>query len=496
MAFNEEHVLEQLESFDAKAKVVTLQNLALAGTENALLVADPMVKLFEDEEAEVRKQLCITLGKLGPAMKDYVKDISDALKDEDMGVRAEAARALGLIGRAGAGAQAAKVAELAKDSPEDTQVAAVQALAALGEAMRLGPFLQASKAPVIKIALVEVGRDEEACKKHAQLIMDRLSHTDTSVRLAAAEASGKVADSCTEAHIQALGKLRATEKNPRVRKSAVLALGRVGTAGVPALLNFFQDTDETVRHLASETLGVQVGGSEAAEGAAGLLQDPNPMVRQTALRALGKLGDDGLEQSAVIGASVINDTDLASRLAAIQALGELCASSEAETLGSLTEDQHKGVRQAAVTACSHMGAEGAVAAVLFLDDPHEAVRQAAIRVFSPLHSKMPAHFAFPHSEAIAQKLLDEDWRVRLAAVVCLGDLKASNHEELTALCKDENEQVRRSAVAALVKQEASAANVAAFLGDTDKGTRLEAERAYALLGGGAAGDDGELSEAD
>merc|ERR1712050_375646 len=143
-------------------------------------------------------------------------------------------------------------------------------------------------------------------------------------------------------------------------------------------------------------------------------------------------------------------------------------------------------------------AEGAAQAVRFLRDEDPAVRQAAVKVFSPLHSKLAAHLALPYSEAVACSLLDEDWRVRLAAVVALGDLQAAEYlEHIEALRTDDNNQVRRSAVTALVKCGAQAAHVAAFLGDEDRRVLEEAQQAYSALGGGqGGGNDSDLSEVE
>ncbi|CAJ1370975.1 unnamed protein product [Effrenium voratum] len=117
------------------------------------------------------------------------------------------------------------------------------------------------------------------------------------------------------------------------------------------------------------------------------------------------------------------------------------------------------------------------------------------KVYSPLHSKLKAHLAKPYAASVARKLLDEDWRVRLAAVVALGDLKASFAEQVGALCRDPDNQVRRSALAALEKMGAAPALAAGFLGDDDAAVRKDAATVYAALGGGQM-DDGELSEAD
>ena len=65
-----------------------------------------------------------------------------------------------------------------------------------------------------------------------------------------------------------------------------------GGRAAPYLVAFFSDADDSVRHLAAETLGA-AGGRVAACAAAGALDNEVPAVRAAALYALGKLRADG-----------------------------------------------------------------------------------------------------------------------------------------------------------------------------------------------------------
>jgi len=493
----EEQAVEQLEGFQVNEKKVALQALVIMGKVDEY--SDEIAKLLDDEEAPVRKEAALTLGKSKPETAKRAQNLGRTLAasfaDEDKGVRAEAARAIGALGREAALAIADRlVSVLSKDTDDEVLTAAVQCLAAVGEAVRLGPFLSCNSVAALRAALVEAGRSPEARLKHAELIADRINHKDTGVRLAAVQASGEVGSACQPQHLQALADLRSWDKQPKVRRGAVQSLGRAGAVGIPYLVSFFRDDDEGVRHFAGETLG-GVGGEEAATTAAELLQDSDPRVRRAALLALGKMGRDGRDWSASICAH-LSDEDHATRLAAIQALSELGASDEAAALGALCEDEGKGIRQAAVSALAKMKAGGAQQALRFLDDEDPAVRQAAVKVYSPLHSKLPAELALPHVQSVARKLVDGDWRVRQAAVVAMGDLHVGAYcDNVAAMCNDDNEQVRRSAITTLIKIGSSRAHIAAFLGDSDSGVMKEAERAYADLTAKGV-DDGAASECD
>lgn len=492
----EEEAVEQLEAFQVAEKRIALQTLA--NLDKVEQYSDEISKLLEDEEAAVRREAALTLGKVKPSSsrsgQSIVRTLADSLQDEDKSVRAEVARSIAALGKDGATVADRVEKILGKEKDEEPALAAVECLSSMGEAIRLGPFLGHSSANVLRVALVEVGRSPQARVKFAHLIQERLSHQDTSVRLAAVQASSEIGSSCSEAHFEALAALRTTDRQPKVRRAAVQALGKAGSVGVPYLVMYFHDADDAVRHFAAETLG-GIGGEGSADAAAELAEHEDGPVRRAALMALGKLKVDGRDRSSLV-AKHLHDDDFAAKLAAIQALSDLNASEEAPHVGALCKDANKGVRQAAVAALAKMGEGGAAEAIKFLDDADEAVRQAAVKVYSPLHSKLPADLAMPYVGEVCRKLNDEDWRVRQAAVVALGDLHTGQYaKEVAIMCNDDNNQVRRSAIVSLVKFGATASCAAAFLLDEDAGVKKEAEKAYADLKANGP-DDSDLSECD
>lgn len=76
-----------------------------------------------------------------------------------------------------------------------------------------------------------------------------------------------------------------------MRQTAVFALGRIGPAAVPALIQTLRNPDPNLRRQAVDTLSRI--GPEAAAAVPDLihaLSDPDPLVRRTAARALGQIG--------------------------------------------------------------------------------------------------------------------------------------------------------------------------------------------------------------
>ncbi|PYR33818.1 MAG: hypothetical protein DMF93_24480 [Acidobacteria bacterium] len=80
---------------------------------------------------------------------------------------------------------------------------------------------------------------------------------------------------------------------PRVRRRAALAIGRVGLAqGVQPLVAALADMDPEVRQVAAFALGL-IGDARARDPLVAALNDPSPLVEGSAAEALGLIGDAG-----------------------------------------------------------------------------------------------------------------------------------------------------------------------------------------------------------
>ena len=430
-----ETAADQLTSWDINTRRFSLQTLGLCGRA-ADGFADQVAKCLDDEEPAVRKAAAGALGKIQASSE--ASALVTTLRDADAEVRCEAARALGQLAAKAVTPHVQKIVALHQDADEEVGLAAVSCLVAIGQAKVLAPFTTCAFPAVAKAAVMEIGRCQVARAANASCLSKALSHKDTAVRMAAAQACGELGADCMQEHFQALV-ATASDRHVKVRRAAVQALGRTGSAGADHLVQFFRDSDESIRHFAAETLG-GLDDALAAEAAAKSLADPQAMARQSALLALSKMKVAGQGHAAVV-ASCIGDNDLGTRLAAIQALSALKAEDHAPQLEQLAKDRAVGVRIAAVSALAKMGARGASSALIFLDDADPGVRQSAVKVFSPLHSKLPASVAKTHVHQVAMRLLDEDWHVRLAAVVALGDLHMNMFsEQVAALSRDPNDQ--------------------------------------------------------
>jgi cyclophilin family peptidyl-prolyl cis-trans isomerase/HEAT repeat protein len=93
-----------------------------------------------------------------------------------------------------------------------------------------------------------------------------------------------------------------TDPDPRIRRRAALAVGRIGLAEGGALLQpLLKDADPDVRQMAAFALGL-LADTSAVPLLSAALQDPEPRVRGRAAEALGLIGDTG--SAAAVGQMV------------------------------------------------------------------------------------------------------------------------------------------------------------------------------------------------
>jgi HEAT repeat protein/cyclophilin family peptidyl-prolyl cis-trans isomerase len=102
------------------------------------------------------------------------------------------------------------------------------------------------------------------------------------------------------------------DTEPRVRRRAALAVGRIGLPdGIPLLVARLADTEPEVRQMSAFALGL-IGEAGARDPLVAALGDPAPIVRGSAAEALGLLGDrTAAEAIAAIAAPIVASGALA-----------------------------------------------------------------------------------------------------------------------------------------------------------------------------------------
>jgi len=395
------------ESRSAWLRRAALRTLGAIGGERSTGI---LLRALEDRDALVRLDACgVAARGAFPAAGGprILRALSARLFDERRGVRAEAARALGLL--------AERLAREAKtDAPALEEAAESLARAASRDA---DPATRA--AAVEAVARFAGERAFDVASKALAEDDDRVR--ESAVRALAISARGR-----------ALAALeRATKDDSgRVRVTAAAALAHVGTDdAVAALVRTLSLKDEDLRSQATAALG-RVGSSRAVEALRALLAHEAGEVRREAAQALGDLGDAASMESL---ARLASDHRADVRAAAVEALGRLADLRAAGVVRTGLADRDAEVRARAAEAAGRIGDPEALPALLQLIRP-----------------------GFSDGERVAAA----------TAIGLLGDVRTA--EALAALLDDGSEHVRRSAATALAqlgtKGEALLLHEAAFAG--------------------------------
>jgi HEAT repeat protein len=187
-------------------------------------------------------------------------------------------------------------------------------------------------------------------------------------------------------------------------------------AALPAIATGVADPNVGARRAAIdalETLGAEA--SPAVPALVGALSDPDPFVRWSAIRVLGRMGPDEITKivPGLIGA--LTDSDLDVRVAAARTLGQFGPAAQ-EAVPALTKAASAGdtdMRLAAIQALEGIGSDAQSSLptlVASLQDADARVRQATARFIGKLG---PA--AKEQKEALKTALADRDPDVRKAA---------------------------------------------------------------------------------
>jgi HEAT repeat protein len=175
---------------------------------------------------------------------------------------------------------------------------------------------------LICVLVLTVGCYQDAPAPALQATLDilisLLDDPDVSIRLTAAEALGKIGNQKAEPFL-----FRALhDPNPIVREAAARSIGRLSLVGFEAeaeLVMLLRDPDISVRNAAAQALGNREGAPGLASILADLLTHPDPTVRQTAGHALFLI--DGRKALAALSKGA-TDPDPIVRQWAVAALGE------------------------------------------------------------------------------------------------------------------------------------------------------------------------------
>ena len=269
----------------------------------------------------------------------------------------------------------------------------------------------------------------------------RLADSATGPAAMAAWALGEIQDPASAPALQAA----VHSSSPRVRLAGAWALGQLEDASYAKdVLPLLRDVDPVMRATAAAALG-QMKSPRVGAALVGALTDRNDAVRLAAVGALADLN----EQSAVapIEGLLLNDPVSDVRRECASALGTLSQARSLEPLARALDDRDMDVRREAASAISDLDdvtkAPAALVRATTSTDP-ELRRQATAAL---------AHIGDRGTvQVLADRLGDDDRRIRLAAVEGLGEMNvAAALPGLTRALNDRDPEVRRAAAEALGK---------------------------------------------
>jgi HEAT repeat protein len=224
-----------------------------------------------------------------------------------------------------------------------------------------------------------------------------------------------------------------------VREAAVMILGQVGDpAAVPALVDLLVQDDE----LTITTAGAlaKIGDRRASNALLDLLGHPSAAVRQAVISAINSLGHPDMARQTI---ALIQDPDPRVRESAVKIAGYFGYPECADLLlAAATTDDDENVRRAAVEHLPYVE-DGRVVATIRRALQHEspAVRAAAAHAYGALEDEEAGTY-------LLQALQDEDAWVRYFALRSIGRLELAGALEIVAQLVEDDPagQVRSAAI--------------------------------------------------
>jgi HEAT repeat protein len=341
---------EWMKMFLADAGTVKQRSVALFAletlgpkSEGVLPTMLDVLKKHKDDKAketsaEIRREVALTLGRMGEDAKNTIRPLAAALRDDPAEtVREAAAKALGSM-VPHSRIVVADLADALQDKHAGTRAAAAETLKDLGkesisvvpkliEALKPGKDKQADPFARIYVThlLGRLGKDGAVAEKTLlAVVTDREEHVK--VREAAAEAVGRLAAELENA-VPALEQvIKDAKADLSVRLAALVAFGKIGPETKVAW--------PTVKYVLHEKKG-----------------DSN--LRTQAVRHAGTLGKEEAEVIAELKIVCVKDDNIEVRLAAIQELGAqgpIAKDAEATLQSLASNDARPSIREAAAAA--------------------------------------------------------------------------------------------------------------------------------------------------
>jgi HEAT repeat protein len=178
------------------------------------------------------------------------------------------------------------------------------------------------------------------------------------------------------------------ESNTAVRTTAAGILSQIADHSVVLpLTGLLGDPDPAVRATAIECLAGTVATNAAAQAIRRMLSDRDPQVREAAAGALGRMQDRASVQPL---SSAMRDENWHVRATAAESLGRMPCPESVDALVAAVADAQWPVRRAAASSLGHIRDSRSIPALTqALGDPHWSVRQSAASSLKAISGQAP-----------------------------------------------------------------------------------------------------------
>jgi len=298
---------------------------------------------------------------------------------------------------------------------------------------------------------------------------------NANVRFNAIKALVKLApEEETDLFVNALG-----DRDARIRRFAVIALGNIKSVrAIPSLTQLVRDPDANVRLELARALA-KIDNTACLASLKVLIMDSHPNIRMLTIREISRSKLKGVDEI-LVSAADSSDGRVASL--AIIALAERNSGSTVEVARKHFNDERLVVRMAAIEAVGKMGgeAEKPLLEVLLKSESsrvRKKAEEAMANIRCNLISSMSGSARQAEIEELINILAEDNPRVRVAAIIALGNLKSVEAvPSLSRLVNDPSVNVRLKLAVALANIDTKDClePLVKLMGDSDESVRTMA----------------------
>ncbi len=432
-------ILSLIEDTDEQVRI---QAAISCGQLKDTTAVKPLIKhLATDSSIEVRINAANSLGQIKDIEATFA--LLESEEQENVEVVAASSKALDSLGTSPEEKELVTLLRALKNDEEEIRNTTISQVIKVEESkIFLRQFLSATNLYLRASSAYALGlfKDEKSASK----IRNLLSDEEVLVRAGSAKALGILTD--VDAISLLITHLQDKKEKIEIRELCSDSLASIGSPSVNMLVESLSHDSKTVRRLSALALE-KIADPESREPLINSgLRDKDEEVRQTAVRALIRIGEP-----VVMDISAIQDDNKRyARMAAVEVLGEIGSVQAMRKLEVALNDGDALVRESAGSKLEKIGLEAIKSLCRCLASPRKETARMAAKILlnlSPTMREKGESHAIRFLRSVLKKRDKELQATACEALGILGDKNAV--EDLVNMLGSRHEQVRFSAVNAL-----------------------------------------------